>query len=227
MLPIKKRLFTLKKRISDTAYLRHRNPREITLVAVSKYQPIKMILKAVEAGQLEFGENHVQEAIPKIQALKGLPITWHFIGKLQKNKTRHVAENFSWVHTVDRLAIAERLSIQRPKHLPPLNVCIQINFQKEKQKGGIEPKDLSFFAKSISELPNLNLRGLMCIPKPQINPEQQRLVFKNLRELLIMLNSSGLQCDTLSMGMSQDFVIAIEEGATMLRIGTALFGERD
>ena len=181
---------------------------------------------AYEAGQSAFGESYVQEALDKIAALRDLPLEWHFIGPIQSNKTRAIAENFSWVHSVDRLKIAERLSAQRPQNLPPLNVCIQVNVSGEDSKSGVSPSEVLELAQAVAQLPRLKLRGLMAIPAPTEGTEAQRIPFAQLRELMRQLNAQGLELDALSMGMSHDFEAAMLEGATIMRIGTAIFGER-
>jgi hypothetical protein len=198
----------------------------VRLLAVSKGQPPSAIVEAVSAGQREFGENFVQEALGKIAAVGRDDLTWHFIGHLQSNKTRQVAENFQWVHTVDRLKIAERLSRQRPHYAGDLNVCVQVMIDPEDDKSGVTPDDLPQLAAAVASLPKLKLRGLMCIPAPRDTFEAQREPFRRLRLLAAALNASGTGMDTLSMGMSGDYVAAIREGATLVRIGTALFGPR-
>jgi pyridoxal phosphate enzyme (YggS family) len=203
---------------------RHAN--EVKLLAVSKTFTPDMLREAYSAGQTCFAENYVQEALDKIAALRDLTIDWHFIGPIQSNKTRAIAENFAWVHSVDRLKIAERLSAQRPAHLPDLQVCLQINISGEDTKSGASPDDAGILAHAIAKLPRLKLRGLMAVPAPGDNVAGQRLPFAQLRKLRDELNRQGLQLDTLSMGMSHDFAAAIAEGATMVRIGTAIFGGR-
>jgi pyridoxal phosphate enzyme (YggS family) len=200
------------------------------LVAVSKMQPVEAVLIAAEAGQRDFGESYVQEAIPKIMALQAQfvtdPLVWHFIGALQGNKTRLVAEHFDWVHSVDRLKIAERLSAQRPAHLPPLNVTLEVDISGEAGKKGVSPEELPGLARAVAGLPRLLLRGLMCIPAPAAGLSAQRAPFRQLFECCARLRSEGLMLDTLSMGMSHDFPAALMEGSTLVRIGTAIFGER-
>jgi hypothetical protein len=196
------------------------------LVAVSKTHPAEMVRAAAAAGQRDFGENYVQEALAKIAALSDLPLAWHFIGPIQSNKTRAIAESFHWVHSVDREKIAVRLSDARPAHLPPLNVCIEVNVSGEASKSGVAPEELAALAKHVSSLPRLALRGLMAIPEPTPDAELQRRRFRMLRELKDALVGEGLALDTLSMGMSADLETAIAEGATMVRVGTAIFGER-
>lgn len=199
----------------------------VQLLAVSKTRPIEDINDAFAENQLYFGENYLQEALSKIEAATETSIEWHFIGPIQSNKTRQIAENFQWVHTVDRLKIAQRLSDQRSGELPPLNVCIQVNVSGEDSKSGISPEETLSLAKQISELPNIKLRGLMAIPASSSDFEQQRKPFKLLRELKDEVQSQGIELDTLSMGMSNDMEAAIAEGSTIVRIGTAIFGARN
>ena len=199
----------------------------IRLLAVSKKKPVEAILEAARAGQLDFGENFVQEGVAKIETAGRDDLVWHFIGHLQSNKTREVAERFQWVHTVDRLKIARRLSDQRPDGLADLNVCIEVNVDAEASKSGVAPDEVAELAHAISTLPRLRLRGLMCLPAIRDDFEEQRKPFRVLRKLGEALNEDGLRLDTLSMGMSADYAAAIREGATIVRIGTALFGARD
>lgn len=199
---------------------------DVTLLAVSKTFASDAIREACHAGQIRFAESYVQEALGKIAALHDLPIEWHFIGPIQGNKTRAIAEHFAWVHSIDRLKIAERLSAQRPAHLPPLQVCLQVNISKEASKGGVPSGEAAQLAMQIAQLPRLSLRGLMTIPEPSDDVSAQRAAFAQLRELFEQLNRQGLRLDTLSMGMSHDFPAAIAEGATMVRVGTAIFGAR-
>jgi pyridoxal phosphate enzyme (YggS family) len=196
------------------------------LLAVSKTRPASDILALYQLGQRRFGENYLQEALEKIAQLREYDIEWHFIGPIQSNKTRDIASHFSWVHSVDRLKIARRLSEQRPTGLPPLNICLQVNVSGEASKSGCTLQELPVLATEIASLPNLQLRGLMAIPAPSDDDESQRQPFCILREALERLNAGGLQLDTLSMGMSGDLTAAIAEGATLVRIGTALFGPR-
>lgn len=212
--------------IDQAAAKSGRNPADIHLLAVSKTRPAADIETAFHAGQRDFGENYLQEAIEKIQALQELPITWHFIGRMQSNKTRPIAENFSWVHTLSSLKHARRINEQRPENLPAMNVCIQVNISHEDSKGGINSEQVEQLATEISKLPGIRLRGLMAIPEATENREVQRKAFANLAGLLSQLNLKGFELDTLSMGMSGDMEIAIEEGATIVRIGTAIFGAR-
>lgn len=206
----------------------------VTLVAVSKTFPAEAVVAALDAGQRHFGENYVQEGVDKIArvaflrpnlAVDAQPV-WHFIGPLQSNKSRLVAEHFDWVHSVDRLKIAQRLSEQRPAHLPPLNVCLQVNISNEASKSGFAASEVAAAALQIKALPRLQLRGLMCIPEPADCAGKQRAPFRQMRELLSDLQRQGLPIDTLSMGMSADMEAAIMEGATMVRVGTAIFGAR-
>ncbi|MDG4552077.1 MAG: YggS family pyridoxal phosphate-dependent enzyme [Candidatus Contendobacter sp.] len=196
------------------------------LLAVSKTQPALAVAAMAAAGQTCFGENYVQEALEKMAELAPLALEWHFIGPLQTNKTRPVAERFAWVHGLDRLKIAERLSAQRPESLPPLNVCLQVNVDREPTKHGLDPADVGEIAAAVAALPRLRLRGLMAIPAPAVDFATQRQAFARLRILREQLAAAGLALDTLSMGMSDDLEAAIAEGATLVRVGTALFGPR-
>jgi PLP dependent protein len=214
-------------RIAAAAKRAGRDPASVQLLAVSKTASATAIAAAYAAGQREFGENYLQEAVPKLQALRQhAGLVWHFIGTLQANKTRPVAEHFSWVHTIDRERIAQRLSDQRPASLPPLNACIEVRLSEEPSKSGIAPERVAALAKYLSALPRLQLRGLMCIPSPAGDEGGQRISFKRLRELLVSLRGQGFRLDTLSMGMSGDFEAAILEGATLVRLGTTIFGAR-
>ena len=203
-----------------------RNPESVTLVAVTKAKSAESVRLAATAGVTDFGENYLQEALAKMDQLADLKLKWHFIGGIQSNKTRAIAERFDWVQSVDRFSVARRLSEQRPFHAPPLNVCIQVALVPEPTKGGVAPDELAELARAIAGLPRLVLRGLMCVPPPQPNAAAERAVFAKLRAALDDLNAGGLKLDTLSMGMSGDFESAIAEGATLVRIGTALFGAR-
>ncbi len=223
---IKARLDAVRQRITETEQRHGRVPGSVTLLAVSKTWPVADILAAVEAGQTRFGESYLQEALPKIAALPGKGLEWHFIGPIQSNKTRNIALHFDWAHGVDRLVIAERLNAQRPPHMAPLNVCLQVNVGNEPQKAGVGVKELPILASAVAALPRLKLRGLMAIPPPVDNIEEQRQAFRIMREALGRLNDSGLALDTLSMGMSGDMEAAIAEGATLVRIGSAIFGKR-
>ncbi len=198
----------------------------VRLVAVSKTFPAETVRAAAAAGQRDFGENYLQEALAKMQALADLPLVWHFIGPIQSNKTRAIAEAFQWVHSVDREKIAARLSEARPAHLPPLNVCIEVNVSGEASKSGVAPDALAALARRVAALPRLALRGLMAIPEPTPDQAQQRRSFRAVRELKDALVREGFPLDTLSMGMSADLEAAIAEGATLVRVGTAIFGER-
>ena len=211
-------------RIQAGAQAAQRPADSIGLLAVSKTKPAAAIREAYAAGIRDFGENYLQEALAKQQELAELPLCWHFIGPIQSNKTRAIAENFAWVHSVDRLKIAQRLSEQRPAGLPPLNICIQVNISGEASKSGCEPADLPALATAIAALPNLTLRGLMAIPEPLEDRAAQDAAFASVRDLKQHLQ---LPLDTLSMGMSHDLEAAIAQGATWVRIGTALFGARD
>jgi pyridoxal phosphate enzyme (YggS family) len=199
----------------------------VRLLAVSKKKPVDAILEAAAAGQRDFGENFVQEGIDKIESTGRDDLCWHFIGHLQSNKTRPVAQYFQWVHTVDRAKIARRLSDQRPPHAPDLNVCIEVNIDREAQKSGVMPEETAALAREIVSLPRLRLRGLMCLPRIRSGFDEQRIPFAALRKLEESLNADGFSLDTLSMGMTADYAAAIHEGATIVRIGTALFGERE
>ena len=222
-------LHAVSQRIALAAQLAGRDPRSIALLAVSKTFPAEDVRAAHAAGQHMFGENYVQESLTKIEALADLraSLEWHFIGPLQSNKTRPVAENFDWVHSVDRLKIAQRLAEQRPAHLPPLNVCLQVNVSGEASKAGVTPAEAVEAAHAIAALPQLRLRGLMSIPEPADTIEEQRAPHRQLRELFERLCADGLELDTLSMGMSGDLEAAVLEGATIVRVGTAIFGARD
>jgi len=213
-------------RINQAAERYNRQLSNICLLAVSKRKPTEDIREAYRCGQRDFGENYLQEAQQKIQDLADLDICWHFIGAIQSNKTRVIAENFDWVHCVDRLKIAQRLSEQRPDSLPPLNICIQVNVDLEDTKAGIALEELPALSQKISQLPNIRLRGLMTIPAPSDNVESQRKPFAKLRKAFEEMQNNAIKCDTLSMGMSHDIEAAIAEGSTLVRIGTAIFGER-
>jgi hypothetical protein len=212
------------QRIRAAADAVQRDANSIHLLAVSKTKPAQAVREAYAAGMCDFGENYLQEALGKQAELTDLPLSWHFIGPIQSNKTRAIAENFAWVHSVDRLKIAQRLSEQRPADLPPLNICIQVNVSGEASKSGCTPADLPALAEAISALPRLKLRGLMAIPEPTDDRAEQDAAFATVRDLQASLN---LGLDTLSMGMSHDLESAIAQGATWVRIGTALFGTRD
>ncbi|WP_442769478.1 YggS family pyridoxal phosphate-dependent enzyme [Zoogloea ramigera] len=213
-------------RIARAAEAAGRDAAEVRLLAVSKTWPADSVREAAAAGQCAFGENYVQEGAEKVDALAGLGLEWHFIGPLQSNKTRLVANRFAWVHSIDRLKIAERLSAQRDAHLPPLEVCIQVNVSGEASKSGVAPGELPELARAVAGQPRLRLRGLMAIPEPTSDVALQRARFATLRQLRDQLNADGLALDTLSMGMSDDLEAAIAEGSTMVRVGTAIFGSR-
>jgi len=221
------RLRLVRERIDVAARAAGRSAGEITLIGVSKTQSAAAVREALAAGLTDFGENYVQEALDKIEAIGPGAATWHFIGALQSNKTRPVAETFDWVHTVDRARIARRLSEQRPWHAPPLRVCLQVNLGDEPTKSGIAPDGLRKLAAEVTALPRIELRGLMSIPPEESDPGRQRHWFRRLRELRDDLRHAGHALDVLSMGMSGDFEVAIAEGATHLRVGTAIFGRRD
>jgi hypothetical protein len=216
----------VRNRIRQAAVAAGRDPAAVTLVAVTKTQTAETIRAAATAGVTDFGESYLQEALAKMPLLADLPLRWHFIGSIQSNKTRAIAERFDWVHSIDRLSIARRLSEQRPYHAPPLNLCIQVELVPEPNKGGVSPSEAGQLAAAAAGLPRVCVRGLMCVPPPQPNAAAERAVFARLRNLLEELNANGHKLDTLSMGMSGDYESAIAEGATQVRIGTALFGSR-
>ena len=218
----------VRERIVTSCRTCGRNPGEVTLLAVSKTRPAEDLRAAWEAGQRHFGENYLQEALDKQADLADLPLEWHFIGPLQSNKTRAVAEHFHWMHSVDRLKIAQRLSDQRPADMPPLNLCLQVNIDGEESKSGAAPADVGALAAAVAQLPNLRLRGLMAIPAPREGAAAQREPFAQMQSLLEQLQRQlpDQPLDTLSMGMSGDMEAAIECGATMVRIGTDIFGAR-
>jgi PLP dependent protein len=233
MSAIKTGMQAVRARIAAAAEAAGRRPDDIELIAVSKTFPAQAVTEAVRCGQRAFGENYAQEGVAKMLAVRNEldlspePILWHFIGPIQSNKTRLIAENFDWVHSVDRLRIAERLSEQRPPHLPPLNICLQVNVSGEHSKSGVAPEQAVTLAEAVAVLPRLRLRGLMTIPAPASGEAAQRVPFAQMHALLIQLNATGMALDTLSMGMSDDFPAAIREGATIVRIGSAIFGARD
>lgn len=200
---------------------------QINLLAVSKTRSVEEVKELALLGQTSFGENYLQEALEKIEALKSFNLEWHFIGPIQSNKTRPIAENFNWVHSVDRLKIAQRLSDQRPAELEPINLCLQVNISREESKAGCLPEEAVELALAISTLPNIRLRGLMAIPEATDDPGIQRQRFSDVQALQHVINAQGGQLDTLSMGMSGDLDAAIAEGATIVRVGTALFGPRN
>lgn len=212
--------------LAEAAVEAGRDPMTVRLLAVSKQQPASTVVEAAVAGQQDFGENFVHDGLQKIADVAHSGLVWHFIGHLQTNKTRAVAENFDWVHTVDRLKTAERLNRQRPLELGNLNVCLQVNIDEEPGKSGVSATALPDLAKRVAELPRLELRGLMCLPAIRSTFDEQRQPFARLRELAESLTSNGITTDTLSMGMSADYRAAIHEDATIVRIGTAVFGAR-
>lgn len=225
--PMREHLDRVRDRIRESARRAGRDEATISLLAVSKAKPAADIETLAELGQRAFGENYLQEALEKIRSLSHREsLNWHFIGPMQSNKTRPVAEHFHWVQTVDRIKIARRLSRQRPDTLAPLNVCIQVNISREPQKAGVLPEDVAALADAVAELPGLRLRGLMCLPAPATDETAARAPFRALREQLETLNGRGHELDTLSMGMSADLEAAVLEGSTMLRVGSALFGPR-
>jgi pyridoxal phosphate enzyme (YggS family) len=228
MATIARNIQQVRDRIAAACAGAQRDVQSVTLLAVSKTFGAQAVREALAAGQHRFGENYVQEALEKMAALADVRarLEWHLIGPLQSNKTRAVAEHFDWVHTVDRLKIAQRLSDQRPAHLPPLQVCLQVNISGEASKSGLAPAEVGALAREVAALPRLRLRGLMAIPEPAGDRDAQRRPHRALRELLDSLRAQGLDLDTLSMGMSADLEAAILEGATIVRVGTAIFGAR-
>jgi len=226
MTSIAANLQAVRARIAAACVIAGRPAESVRLLAVSKTWPVASVREAVATGQRAFGENYVQEATDKVAELAGLGLEWHFIGPLQSNKTRLVAANFAWVHSVDRLKIAERLAAQRPPEFAPLQVCIQVNVSGEASKSGCAPDQAVALAHAVAALPKLRLRGLMAIPEPTDDERLLRGRFALLRELRDRLNAEGLMLDTLSMGMSHDLEAAIMEGSTLVRVGTAIFGER-
>lgn len=220
------RLAQIRARIADAAARSGRTPEPATLVAISKGHSAAAIRELALLGQRDFGENYLQEALPKLDALQDLPLTWHFTGQIQANKTRVIAERFQWVHTVDRERVVTRLNEQRPHYAPPLQVLIQVRLAEESGKGGIAPDEAAGLAEAIARCPKLRLRGLMCIPPPSESYDEQLRWFSQLADCLENLNRRGFALDTLSMGMSSDLEAAVAAGATMVRIGTALFGPR-
>lgn len=231
---ISRNLQAVRERVKAAASASLRDPDTVALLAVSKTFGADAVIAAADAGQRAFGENYLQEALDKMQLVRAarpdLLLEWHFIGPIQSNKTRQIAEHFDWVHAVDREKIAQRLSEQRPSHLPPLNICLQVNISSEASKSGVAPADSLALAPRIAVLPRLKLRGLMAIPEPTVDVEKQRAAFRQLRSLLERMREQELEMmevDTLSMGMSSDLEAAVAEGATIVRIGTAIFGQRD
>ncbi len=227
MSAISDKLQAVRDRIARAALAAGRDSAEVALLAVSKTWPLASVLDAAAAGQTAFGENYVQEGVDKALATADRNLEWHFIGPLQSNKTRPVAEHFAWVHSVDRLKIAERLSAQRPESLPPLQVCVQVNVSGEASKSGCLPDETLALCRAVAALPNLKLRGLMAIPEPADDEAAQRAPFRRLRELRDAVVAAGIPLDTLSMGMSHDLEAAVAEGATIVRVGTAIFCERN
>ncbi len=223
---VKSTLQAVQARIALAAKKAGREAGEISLLAVSKMQTAAAVRALAVVGQRAFGENYVQEGVAKIQALQDLVLTWHFIGPIQRNKTAQIARHFDWVHSVDRLIIAQRLSAERSADAAPLNVCLQVNVSNESSKSGVSLTEVAALALAVQNLPNLRLRGLMAIPRAEMDETKQRAQFALVRQCFDELNRMGLQLDTLSMGMSADLEAAIAEGATIVRVGTALFGTR-
>ncbi|MCH8181135.1 MAG: YggS family pyridoxal phosphate-dependent enzyme [Proteobacteria bacterium] len=226
MTTIATQLQTVRARIAAACLAAGRDPQAVRLLAVSKTFGPDAVAEAYAAGQTAFGENYIQEAVEKMAALSHLPLEWHCIGPIQSNKTRLVAQNFAWAHTVDRLKIAQRLSEQRPPELPPLQVCIQVNVDGGPTKSGVAPNEALGLAREVAALPRLCLRGLMCIPEPAPDFEAARAVFMRAKALFDQVNEAGLQLDTLSMGMTADLEAAVHAGSTLVRVGTAIFGGR-
>ena len=219
-------LVQVRKRIALASQAVGRSPEAVKLLAVSKTMPAQAVREAYAAGQLAFGENYIQEGVDKIASLADLPLEWHCIGPIQSNKTKLVAENFAWVHSIDRLKIAERLSAQRPSHLSPLQVCLQVNVDGGSNKSGLAPEELLALAQAVAKLPHLQLRGIMTIPEPAETEVEARAVHHQAKTLFDNLNHAGLKLDTLSMGMTSDLEAAVAEGSTCVRVGTAIFGAR-
>ena len=226
MTTIAQRSQVILAQLADSARIAKRSPASVTLVAVSKTHTSEALRQAYAAGLHDFGESYLQEALAKQASLSDLPIIWHFIGPIQSNKTKPIAEHFAWVHGVDRFKIAQRLSDGRPDHLPPLNFCIQVNVSSEASKSGCSPEQTAELVKQVAKLPRLRLRGLMTVPASTTDITMQRKQFRMLHDLMYAINAEGGAMDTLSMGMSDDFASAIAEGSTMVRIGTAIFGKR-
>ena len=231
VMSIAENIAAVRQAIAQAAVAAGRVADDVQLLAVSKTFGAGAVIEAAQAGQVAFGENYLQEALDKMQAVRAqrpdLNLTWHFIGPIQSNKTRPIAEHFDWVHSVDREKIAQRLSDQRPEALPPLQVCLQVNVSGEASKSGVEPDALLPLARAVAAMPRLRLRGLMAIPEPAESFEAQRQPFRQLRELQAQMAAHGIITDTLSMGMSADMGAAIAEGSTIVRVGTAIFGKRD
>jgi len=226
MTAIQTHLQTVRARVAAACQTADRAVGDVTLLAVSKTFDAQAVTEAYAAGQMAFGENYIQEAVQKITELRHLPLIWHCIGPIQSNKTRLVAEHFDWVHTVDRLKIAQRLSEQRPSHLPPLQVCIQVNVDAGDNKSGVSPSQALALAQAVAALPNLRLRGVMSIPEPTPDFIAARAVLAKAKAVFDALNADGLGLDTLSMGMSADLEAAVHAGSTMVRVGSAIFGNR-
>ena len=224
---ISKNLTQIRRTISNCENVHQRTPDSVQLLAVSKRKPVELILEAIAAGQRSFGENYADEGADKIQTLKGHNLEWHYIGHIQSNKTRLISSHYDWVQSVERLKIAERLALHRPDELPALNICLQLNIDGEQTKSGCTPDELPALADFVAAQSKLNLRGLMAIPAPEKDPQKQREVFRQLASIFKQLQHQYSTVDTLSMGMSGDMEAAIAEGATMVRIGTAIFGSRD
>jgi pyridoxal phosphate enzyme (YggS family) len=224
---IESRLESVRSSIAQAVSDYDRPENSVQLLAVSKTRTPDEITTVYNCGQIHFGESYLQEALAKIEQLRDKNIEWHFIGRVQSNKTKPIAENFDWVHSVDKLKYAQRLSDQRPESMAPLNICLQINIDDEESKGGVHPEDAPELVQQISKLPNISLRGLMTIPSPAQDMNKQRTPFKKLRELRDTLATDDLPLETLSMGMSDDMEAAIAEGATIVRVGTAIFGPRN
>ncbi|MEO1596170.1 MAG: YggS family pyridoxal phosphate-dependent enzyme [Pseudomonadota bacterium] len=227
MIRVTENLNKVRERLQNAARVAGREPSEIRLLAVSKRHSVASIEAAAEAGQRDFGENFVAEGLGKIEALTARDLCWHYIGAIQSNKTRDIAAHFDWIHTVDRLKIARRLSEQRPDDRPPLEICLQVNVDDEPQKAGVRPTEVAELAEQVASLPRLRLRGLMCLPRQRADSEAQREPFAALRHLFEALRPQHASLDTLSMGMTGDLEAAVLEGATIVRIGTAIFGPRD
>ncbi len=226
MIRVTENLNVIRDLLAKAALDANRDPESVTLLAVSKKHPLAAIAEAASAGQLDFGENYVQEGAEKVDACRREDLKWHFVGHLQSNKTRAVAERFDWVHTVDKAKIARRLGAQRPEALPPINICLQVNVDGEPGKSGVDVAAAADLAAEVAGLPGVRLRGLMCLPAIRDDFDEQRKPFAVLRELAETVSASGIELDTLSMGMTGDFRAAIFEGATIVRIGTAIFGPR-
>lgn len=216
----------VKNEIAAICHEHQRDPATVALLAVSKTKPLQDVQAAMDAGHFAFGENYLQDAFSKISALDDPRLEWHFIGQIQSNKAKTIAQHFHWVHTVDRLKIAQQLAKHRPHNLPPLNICLQVKLGDEESKGGIQPNEVITLCEAIAPLSTLRLRGLMAIPPASIDEAEQRHYFAELNALSIRMTNAGFAVDTLSMGMSGDYTAAIAEGSTMVRVGTAIFGRR-